>query len=234
MARRIEKIERASDDLTGEEGGDVTNVVFALGGEVYEIDLDSANLAEYEAFMGRYRQVARKATKACLLRSLKPSTAGRPRTRQVPAERVRRSEVKETIPVPAPLEREPAPTQHEAPDIPETLRSADRRSAEGIGNSTPEGRFPQQGKESQALLEPGGSPVAPPVLEVLDFSDESDDVPQPWRPCMPRWGEYDTDAAAKAVMWRTLLQAPVEHVTPEIMKDWRGFYQQKVWLRAGQ
>lgn len=223
MASRIEKRIILSDDISGEEAEGIETLVFATDGEVYTIDLTAANATEFREAIAPFLRHARKTTRAHLVRSLKPARRGRPRTRQVPAERERREEVKAEIPEGA--------IQLELQDTP---ISAPAESVEDDGNSTPEGRFPRKGIESEALSELGGSPVAPPVFKAPDFSNGSDDdVPETWRPCMPLRDEYEPDAATKAKMWRALLQAPIEKVTPEIMKDWRGFYEQKVWQRAG-
>jgi len=115
--KRIEKVIVLSDDLDGSEEN-VNTIVYAIDGEVFEIDLNAKNARRFRDAMKPFTAVSRKTTKAHLLRTLPKSRAGRPRS--VPAERPRREEVKETIP--------------ETPQVPETPEGLESQAL-----SAPEG-----------------------------------------------------------------------------------------------
>ncbi|NEC21207.1 histone-like nucleoid-structuring protein Lsr2 [Streptomyces parvus] len=62
MAQKI--VTTLIDDLTGEEGEDVTNRTFALDGIEYEIDLDKANSAKLTKDLKPYVEAGRKPQKS--------------------------------------------------------------------------------------------------------------------------------------------------------------------------
>lgn len=52
------------DDLTGEEGGDVTPVTFALNGKVYAMDLSAKSLGSLEQAISPFVAKAKRVSRA--------------------------------------------------------------------------------------------------------------------------------------------------------------------------
>lgn len=79
MARIEVKAYRYLDDLTDEEvqEDDLECIVFAVDGDVFEIDLNHPNAAAFRMALQPYKERARKTTKAALLRTL-PRVRRRP------------------------------------------------------------------------------------------------------------------------------------------------------------
>lgn len=88
----------------------------------------------------------------------------------------------------------------------------------------------EQGKESQALSEPESTPVTPQDLDPSDSQDSDPDMPpKKWIPFMPREGEAPSAVEAKARMWSTERGITMTSITPQLMLDWRTFYQRQIW-----
>lgn len=209
MSRERTYSEIVRDDLTNEVAPQAQRIVFVLDGVPMEIDLNEENAAQFREAILPFARNARKTTKACLLRSLRPSrprrNAGDAARAAVMVERLREAQSR-----PMPVEETPVTppvVEAEPPDTP----------------------ISSEGKKSEALSEPPGSTTTPQASNVSDFRDA---VPAKWKPYAPDVADTTKDRADKANVWASVTGRPKVQLDNNLMNDWRAFYAQKLWRLA--
>lgn len=151
---------------------DVKTVIYVVDGVVYEVELSAKNAEEFRRALQPFMDVSRKTTKSALMKSL-PSTR---KTPALPAERVRREEVKETIPQETPKTHEGL----ESESIPEpTGTQVTPLESEPLDSNNPENDVPtvwrpaipirgESPEEAALKAQMWGDLIGRPVKKVTD------------------------------------------------------------------